>query len=253
MQLIGNGLKTIYHPLFRCQICEKTYGNKFALADHMELKHLPQEHKQYACEKCDRKFAKLYRLKQHVEISHIGEQSRKMQMICDNCGKTSVLKKNQILFTLKINYKIKICYFILFYSFSSKSSILTHIRDAHLRNFSKMCDVCAKTFNCEKSFKTHCLTHTDQPRMQCNVCGSWLKSKDSLRSHLRRHTDTEHTCPYCNKVAPNRQAMANHILYVHGERNHKCTLCDKAFKVALGLKVSNIFNSLMLIYKKKKN
>lgn len=111
------------------------------------------------------------------------------------------------------------------------------MRYYHMQNYSKICDVCAKTFNCEKTFQSHCLTHTNQPRMQCTICDKWLKSKDSLRSHLRRHNDTQHTCKHCNKMTPNRQALANHILYVHSEKKHKCTLCSKAFKVALGLKV----------------
>lgn len=72
----------------RCILCEKSYGNKFALADHMELKHLPQENKQHSCPKCGKKFAKPYRLKQHMELSHVDEAAKKERLICDSCGKT---------------------------------------------------------------------------------------------------------------------------------------------------------------------
>lgn len=37
---------------------------------------------------------------------------------------------------------------------------------------------------------------------------------------------------------PSKTALGNHIRYVHSERSFKCTLCDKAFKKPVGLKVS---------------
>lgn len=116
----------------------------------------------------------------------------------------------------------------------------------HQPNSTKICDVCAKTFSCVKTFQSHWMTHSSQPRMQCTICGKWLKSKDSLRSQLRRHNDTQHACQYCQKKTPNRQALANHILYVHSEKTHKCTLCDKTFKAAMGLKVGSAIDGRIL-------
>lgn len=65
-----------------------------------------------------------------------------------------------------------------------------------------------------------------------------LKHEDSLRKHLKRHQDTFANCPICNKVLQNKHSLGNHIRSVHGERTHQCTLCAKAFKKAIVLKVN---------------
>lgn len=65
-----------------------------------------------------------------------------------------------------------------------------------------------------------------------------LKHEDSLRKHLKRHQDTFANCPICNKVLQNKHSLGNHIRSVHGERSHQCTMCDKAFKKAIVLKVN---------------
>lgn len=63
-----------------------------------------------------------------------------------------------------------------------------------------------------------------------------LKHEHSLRKHMSRHADTAEVCKLCNKVAPNKHALGNHMRYVHSERAYKCTMCDKAFKKPIGLK-----------------
>lgn len=79
------------------------------------------------------------------------------------------------------------------------------------------------------------------PKLKCSICGALLKTDNSLRSHMRfqhSNTDPEQTCKVCGKVTRNGTALREHMRYVHSERTHKCTLCDKAFKKSIGLKVS---------------
>lgn len=77
----------------------------------------------------------------------------------------------------------------------------------------------------------------------CNEICYRLKHEESLRKHLKRHQDTFANCPICAKVLQNKHSLGNHIRSVHGERSHQCTMCDKAFKKAIVLKVKITTNS----------
>lgn len=126
-------------------------------------------------------------------------------------------------------------------SFVTKSVLANHIRGVHENAFAHMCHICAKTFKSKQVYDLH-LQHehldTEPPKLQCSICGNWLKHEHSLRKHMARHGQTEEVCKLCNKVAPNRHALGNHMRYVHSERSYKCTMCDKAFKKPIGLKVN---------------
>lgn len=64
-----------------------------------------------------------------------------------------------------------------------------------------------------------------------------MKHESSLRAHLARHKDTTHKCPKCGKETSSRDSLQNHLRYVHAERKYNCTLCEKAFKKPIGLRV----------------
>lgn len=56
-----------------------------------------------------------------------------------------------------------------------------------------------------------------------------------LRRHTKRHSESNVKCPLCQKVSPNRAAMRSHMrMHKH---THKCSICEKSFARALGLKV----------------
>lgn len=64
-----------------------------------------------------------------------------------------------------------------------------------------------------------------------------LKNPTSLRKHINRHNSTKVKCTFCDKIAPNKSALGQHIKNVHSEATHKCGFCEKAFKKAINLKV----------------
>lgn len=69
---------------------------------------------------------------------------------------------------------------------------------------------------------------------------SRLKHEISLRAHLKRYHDASFeavNCPICSKEVPSKHSLAGHIRSVHGEREHSCSFCSKAFKTAKKLKV----------------
>lgn len=119
--------------------------------------------------------------------------------------------------------------------------------------FLQVCEVCARTFKNKYILEMHRKLHymEESPRLKCGLCQASLKNESSLRAHMRRHADTEHACKLCGKVAPNRSALGNHMRYVHSERVHKCSLCDKAFKKPVGLRVSHSFELNLQLDRKK--
>lgn len=104
-----------------------------------------------------------------------------------------------------------------------------------------ICDICATVFKSRTGLTKHVRrVHSDepkQPKVQCTVCGNWLSDGRGLKKHMDRHEQTEQTCQLCGKVTPNLHALGAHMRYVHSERIHKCTLCEKSFKKEIGLKV----------------
>lgn len=108
-----------------------------------------------------------------------------------------------------------------------------------------MCHICAKVIRGKTAFKRHQLEHSGVkiPEVQCEKCGSWLKDKYSLQKHMRRHNDEGclHICKLCGKNAPNQSALRSHFRYVHAsERTYECSVCKKAFKKPLNLRVRSI-------------
>lgn len=64
-----------------------------------------------------------------------------------------------------------------------------------------------------------------------------FKNELYLKRHVQRHSASEVKCPLCDKVAPSKSALGNHMRYMHVERSHKCSVCEKGFKRAIDLKV----------------
>lgn len=64
-----------------------------------------------------------------------------------------------------------------------------------------------------------------------------------LRRHTKRHSETEVKCTLCDKIAPSKLALSSHVRYMHVERSHKCSICEKCFVRPLGLKVILIISN----------
>lgn len=114
----------------------------------------------------------------------------------------------------------------------------THIHSVHIA--SHICDICATTFKSKTQLASHyARLHSGEvrPKVQCSICAAWLANERCLRKHIERHNQSAVACKLCGKVTPNQSALGSHMRYVHAERNFPCTMCDKAFKRAISLKV----------------
>lgn len=123
------------------------------------------------------------------------------------------------------------------------------MRAVHLNKYAKICEVCGKSLSSADVFERHMLEHEGKPApvISCDICGLLLTSKKGLKRHKNTIHPVgghqEYTCSICSKVSSNRQAHDRHVKFSHEMGcNHKCTMCEKAFKKPRALKVSIIYN-----------
>ncbi|TMW41495.1 hypothetical protein DOY81_013427 [Sarcophaga bullata] len=90
---------------------------------------------------------------------------------------------------------------------------------------------------CRNQFKLHREKHENKQSIaiNCDICGLRLTDRRGLRRHKNSQHPVggkkEYHCHLCLKVSPNQEALKTHIRLTHGTNfNHKCTMCDKAFK-----------------------
>lgn len=137
--------------------------------------------------------------------------------------------------------------FYLFWTFRypSEKSLNIH-RELHNPTDTAVCEQCGKLLLTRNALAMHMkavhLPKAPRTRQQCKYCQAWLASKSGLRTHILNmhvHADVEHRCEICGFVSTSREAKKRHIQFKHNpEKRHKCSVCDKSFKVAILLRVS---------------
>lgn len=191
---------------FLCPECGQNCKSKITLKIHMK-QHIPVDKRPFQCNICSQGFVLRSQLQSH-EKSHYTDEQKKF--ICDECGKC----------------------------FAFKFVLEKHKQHMHIKEKNFMCEICARSFVDKVNLTVHKRTHSTLPRLQCPYCDARLKNKITLKIHMRVHNPSIHTCTICSKELATKNALMNHIQYVHSEKKFKCTICDKTFKKALTLKVT---------------
>uniref|UniRef100_A0A1I8MZK2 Uncharacterized protein n=2 Tax=Musca domestica TaxID=7370 RepID=A0A1I8MZK2_MUSDO len=193
---------------FKCDVCGKCCTTSRSLNSHKLEKHTAEgQERTFECPICQKRFAKKTVLKCHIETHKTGTD-----YVCSECGK----------------------------GFATEQRRKVHERTVH--NVDRVCDQCGKTIHGIYALKQHLLEHQGikKPKWPCDICNAQLYSHSSLKRHKQvAHNDgsTVYVCGECGKIAATETALRSHKKYVHqAERKHKCTICDKAFKVAVVLR-----------------
>uniref|UniRef100_W8AP83 Transcription factor grauzone n=1 Tax=Ceratitis capitata TaxID=7213 RepID=W8AP83_CERCA len=190
---------------FKCQHCGKLMSDRRGLETHLQYFHGSRE-RIYQCDICSKSFFRREVLARHYQI-HAPEEEKHIK--CTQCEKT----------------------------FCSEYIMRQHLKLVHLHMYSKICDICGKSFRGNDALRRHLEEHSGLPRslIKCDLCDAQLTTKYGLARHMKvMHTveyQTPQTCPICSKVSPTLRAHHTHFKYMHAtERKHACKLCDKAFK-----------------------
>ncbi|XP_062538416.1 transcription factor grauzone-like isoform X1 [Armigeres subalbatus] len=195
---------------FKCEICGKTYKNRFGYNRHKKESHATEEERTFKCHRCPKSFIKEGPLKRHLADHETLDNGTAK---CETCGKC----------------------------FSNIGILKNHVKYRHVKQMEYICDVCSKGFYMRSTFLTHRKTHevpAEQLRKQCPHCFKWCKNHDYWRVHVRRHkNEGELSCDVCGHVSPNLMALKGHKARMHtGPKVFPCTYCGKEYARAITLK-----------------
>ncbi|XP_065085410.1 transcription factor grauzone-like isoform X2 [Ochlerotatus camptorhynchus] len=194
---------------FRCELCQKNYGDAEGIKRHMKEFHTSEAEKMFKCERCDKSFVMEYKYKRHMQ-DHEDWDSQSCK--CEHCGKI----------------------------YKSRHILKNHIKLNHTDPTSYICDICAKGFHLKSLFLQHKMEHEApaELKVQCQVCSRWLKNRESWRRHMHQHRGTDAKCDICGHISPHQRALKGHIRRQHSNQKPEfaCTYCPKTFSKSITLK-----------------
>merc|ERR1719228_979336 len=133
MNILINSVKTIHV----CNLCGKTYANKYGLYRHLKRFH------DLVCSRCNKKFVRKYNLMKHIEEVH-----KKSKIVsCTKCNKKFRNKYNLIRHIEEVHEKSKIVSCTTCNkNFSQKYNLIRHIEEVHEKSKIVACTLCSKNF-----------------------------------------------------------------------------------------------------------
>lgn len=73
---------------------------------------------------------------------------------------------------------------------------------------------------------------------KCFKCDKAFTDKKAYTMHLRTHLEKRKECSECGKKFKDQWSLQNHHVRLHtSEKNHKCDICEKTFKLIIDLKL----------------
>lgn len=197
--------------LIKCEKCSETFMYHCQRKAHMYLSHITEKPDKFQCELCTRQFRRKNTLAEHMLDVHI-------QRKCKYCESSFVRKK--YLFHLNENHGVPmptcgVCGLRTLL----QSSLIRHQRNVHMKERTKVCTICSKTFHTESNLKDHMITHFQERVFKCGVCGKSFARKECYRTHCRIHTgETPFSCRLCGVAYVQRASLRFHMRSQHGGR-----------------------------------
>ncbi|KAK1894957.1 Zinc finger protein 407, partial [Dissostichus eleginoides] len=173
---------------FECELCDRSFSEKWALNNHMKL-HSGEKPYKCAWPSCHYAFLNLSAMKDHYR-THTGEKS----YLCDLCGFAGgtrhALTKHRRQHTGERPFKCKLCSFA-----STTQSHLSRHKRVHTGEKPYRCPWCDYRSNCAENIRKHILhtgKHEGVKMYNCPKCIHATNSPMEFRNHLKEsHTDIE--------------------------------------------------------------
>ncbi|XP_075937589.1 zinc finger protein 407 [Anarhichas minor] len=173
---------------FECELCDRSFSEKWALNNHMKL-HSGEKPYKCAWPSCHYAFLNLSAMKDHYR-THTGEKS----YLCDLCGFAGgtrhALTKHRRQHTGERPFKCKICNFA-----STTQSHLSRHKRVHTGEKPYRCPWCDYRSNCAENIRKHILhtgKHEGVKMYNCPKCNHATNSPMEFRNHLKAsHPDIE--------------------------------------------------------------
>lgn len=182
-----------------CEICRKVFKTKKYLQVHKKYVHTD---KRWPCSMCDRVFKGEFLVKWHMKKDHVYSSSGSD----GNKNKTKPSRSE---------------------GDNKRSKPPIHV-----------CPFCAKSVSNRYIERHMKLFHSDCEGIKCKDCDKVCLSVEHLKLHFRdSHSDKKYMCEFCAASFRNSSMLRVHLNTVHSDaRNYKCNICDKTFKIKVGLK-----------------
>ncbi|XP_073727870.1 zinc finger protein 407 [Misgurnus anguillicaudatus] len=187
--LLGkHGLGQPKERKFECDLCERSFSEKWALNNHMKL-HTGNKPFKCGWPSCHYAFLTLSAMKDHHR-THTGEKS----FLCDLCGFAGgtrhALTKHRRQHTGERPFKCQLCNFA-----STTQSHLTRHKRVHTGEKPYRCPWCDYRSNCAENIRKHILhtgKHEGVMMYNCPMCSYATNAPVDFRNHLKEiHPDIE--------------------------------------------------------------
>lgn len=166
-----------------CHICGAGFSNLVFLNLHKTRSHRPLK-----CNSCKLEFSSRSEKNNHELTFHNVEKARKTRFPCPFCSERFIQENFRVQHLVdkhgmrKPEFKCSVCTKI----FITKSLCNNHVKNVHLKEKRRECDICQMRFYTKSDVARHRITHTGEKNFSCDLCHSVFASKDSLRRHNKR-------------------------------------------------------------------
>ncbi|KAF4533183.1 hypothetical protein B566_EDAN001725 [Ephemera danica] len=187
---------------FACDICKKTFLEKYNLSVHMRT-HTGS--RPFQCDECGKTMRYHQEFEDHKRV-HRGE----IPFICPQCPKQSFVRAKDFKRHMKSKHQP---------SDARKDAVEAHIKKIHNRELHPtfQCTVCEHKFLSENLLQQHRLLHSGHKGHVCTQCGKSFATKAYLQKHLRVHELRKFNvpCPNCPRTFTSNENVMIHQKTFH--------------------------------------
>ncbi|XP_046975364.1 zinc finger protein 91-like [Vanessa cardui] len=168
-RLLGTHVRRHKTGEFKCDECEKVFGNKEKLKEHQKRTHLGLG-KRNKCLVCNERFLDYWKKIDHMVKVH---GAPPVVLKCHACERT----------------------------FRNQRALARHTKKDHLLERKHKCEECEMRFFSKSSLQRHMAKHTGIREFRCDICFKAYGRKNTLREHMRIHADDRRfACSHCGQA-----------------------------------------------------
>ena len=209
--------------VFKCQICPKTFSNKYSLQKHAKVH---EDSQRYVCLQCNKSFHKHHFLKSHIALEH-EKEGNNGKVTCPKCDKKfayeSQMKRHFSRHHANLKtYECSICNQV----FNKWTDLRAHNSLKHPKPGKNSCEVCHKEFSgrsASGNLQKHRLTHSANRKVfHCPImpCPRFYFFEKNLEDHISGyHEGKRFPCmeKNCKARFSSRRKLVLHIKSVHSD------------------------------------